>query len=506
MVTLLDTRLRGEVDAIETCEGSPVADTLSVVGSIATLRTLCDDDVAPTTFVVDIGARSMLHSRAGGQFGSLAVSPDGSRYVDQQALGDGADADVGAPVVHDRRTGEHEVELDALPDHDEWSPIWRVRWSPDGALIAATFPGELAVWEAATGALLYTTRSDGDSEIRDVLFTPDSGRLITTLDSRRIVAREVGSWEVVEERDLFMDGSYNLALVGFSADRSSLVAVGGFQANAATLVWLDPATFETQRSRTNLHEGSITAVALSPTASSVATASSDGTVRVWDVATGTLVHEVPFGDDAIQGVAFIDDRHLAVASDGGVLLVVTTDPDELLAIVEGSLTRGFTLQECSRFNFGDDCPTVAELDREAPRGENTDALAGTFRVEWTHDDLLATAIDFAGRLTDEELSPEFIAGGDDLATEFAGTYTVTFADGRFDIANDRRDDPFCVGTYSVRDGRAWLRPERGWCNPIKIFDAAFEVDDEELRFDPDTFRGERAVSDPFATRPLERIS
>ena len=106
MVTLLDTRLRGEVDAIETCEGSPVADTLSVVGSIASLRTLCDDDVAPTTFVVDLGARSMLHTSGGGQFGSLAVAPDGSRYVDQQALSDGADADVGPPVVHDRRTGE----------------------------------------------------------------------------------------------------------------------------------------------------------------------------------------------------------------------------------------------------------------------------------------------------------------------------------------------------------------------------------------------------------------
>ena len=267
-----------------------------------------------------------------------------------------------------------------------------------------------------------------------------------------------------------------------------------------------PCTPETQRSRSNRPDGSITAVALSPTTSSVATASSDGKVRVWDVATGTLVHEVPLGDEAIQGVAFIDDKHLAVAIDGGVLLVVTTDPDELLAIVEGSLTRGFTLQECSRFNFGNDCPTVAELDREAPGGENTDALAGTFRVEWTHDDLLATMIDFAGRITDEELSPEFIGGVGDLATELAGRYTVTFADGRFDIVNDRRDDPFCVGTYSIRDGRAWLRPERGWCNPIKIFDAAFEVDDEELRFDADTFRGEAPYLWVFAARPLERIS
>ena len=76
----------------------------------------------------------------------------------------------------------------------------------------------------------------------------------------------------------------------------------------------------------------------------------------------------------------------------------------------------------------------------------------------------------------------------------------------WNTANDRMDDPFCVGTYSVRDGRAWLRPERGWCNPIKIFDAAFEVDDEELRFDPDTFRGEVPYLFVFAARPLERIS
>jgi DNA-binding SARP family transcriptional activator/WD40 repeat protein/energy-coupling factor transporter ATP-binding protein EcfA2 len=507
MVTLLDTRLRGEVDAIETCEGSPVADTLSVVGSIATLRTLCDDATAPTTFAVDLGGGSMLHTRAGGQFGSLAVAPDGSRYVDQQTVGDGEDRETGPPVVHDRRTGQQIVELDALPDHDEWSSIWRVRWSPDGALIAATFQGRLAVWEAATGALLHMATTDEDAEVVDVLFTPDSGRLITTTSRRRIVAREVGSWEVVEEREVFMEGSYSLGLVGFSADRSSMVAVGGFQVNATSaLVWLDPTTFETQRLRSNLHEGSITAAALNPSASSVATASSDGRVRVWDVATGNLVHEVPFGGDAIQGVAFVDDEHLAIARDGGALLVITIDPDELLAIVEGSLTRGFTLQECSRFNFGDDCPTVAELDQQAPSGDDADALAGTFRVEWTHDDLVATIVDYIRSITDEALSPGVTGFAGDLATELAGTYTVTFADGRFDIINDRMEDPFCIGSYFVRDGRAWLRPERGWSYPVKIFDAAFEVDDEELRFDPYTFRGEGPYLLLFAARPLERIS
>jgi hypothetical protein len=110
-----------------------------------------------------------------------------------------------------------------------------------------------------------------------------------------------------------------------------------------------------------------------------------------------------------------------------------------------------------------------------------------------------------GHTFDQQLSPGHIDGLGDFAGELAGTYTVTFGDGRFDIVNDGMADPYCVGSYAVRDGRAWLRPERGFCYPIKLFDAAFAIDEGQLRFDPDTFRGEWPNMILFATRPLERV-
>ena len=52
----------------------------------------------------------------------------------------------------------------------------------------------------------------------------------------------------------------------------------------------------------------------------------------------------------------------------------------------------------------------------------------------------------------------------------------------------------------------WLRSERGsWCTPIKFFDAAFTVTDDELRFEVNGFRGELPTALVLAARPLERV-
>jgi hypothetical protein len=82
---------------------------------------------------------------------------------------------------------------------------------------------------------------------------------------------------------------------------------------------------------------------------------------VWDVTERGLVHEIYVGDTQVQGLAFVDDRHLAVAPEEGGVRVYTLDADELLEIVRASLTRGFTTTECARFDFGADCPTLADL-------------------------------------------------------------------------------------------------------------------------------------------------
>lgn len=126
------------------------------------------------------------------------------------------------------------------------------------------------------------------------------------------------------------------------------------------LIWFDADALEATRSQADIHEGSPKSMALNLDGSLLATGASDGVVRLWDTASGSLVHEIPIGDTQVQGLAFINDTHLAITPQEGNLLVVSVDTDELLEIVRASLIRGFTDAECERFNF-DDCPTLEEL-------------------------------------------------------------------------------------------------------------------------------------------------
>ena len=126
------------------------------------------------------------------------------------------------------------------------------------------------------------------------------------------------------------------------------------------LYWLDAITLaDTQPSRPRLHAGWIQAAALRADETLVATGATDGSIRVWDDS-GRLVNEIDFPGRAVIGLAFISQTHLGVVLEDGQLRVVTIDTDELLEIARNSLTRGFTEDECDRYNF-DPCPTLDQL-------------------------------------------------------------------------------------------------------------------------------------------------
>lgn len=70
---------------------------------------------------------------------------------------------------------------------------------------------------------------------------------------------------------------------------------------------------------------------LSPDGGLVATAASQGLVRLWDTSTLDLVHEIPVGQ-AVHAVTWLDDRRLVLLRDDGTLDTVLTDPDELMSV------------------------------------------------------------------------------------------------------------------------------------------------------------------------------
>ncbi len=73
------------------------------------------------------------------------------------------------------------------------------------------------------------------------------------------------------------------------------------------------------------------------------------------------MQEIFVAPTQMQGVAFLNDTHLAVAPQTGGVMVYTLDPAELANVVAASLTRGFTRAECDRYGFGTDCPTLDQL-------------------------------------------------------------------------------------------------------------------------------------------------
>ena len=170
------------------------------------------------------------------------------------------------------------------------------------------------------------------------------------------------TWEIIDRTQSGdpVDGGTLPAFAGFLPDESTVVGISGFAGlGGGSLLRIDAATLEVIDSA-RAHEESPKGLAMSPDGTLVAAGASDGLVRVWDAATGALLHQFSVEGQA-QGVAFIDDLRLAVTPSGGDLLIFALDPAELLDIVRGSLTRGFTQAECDQFGFADACPTLDEL-------------------------------------------------------------------------------------------------------------------------------------------------
>ncbi|HEU0235241.1 MAG TPA: LuxR C-terminal-related transcriptional regulator [Candidatus Limnocylindrales bacterium] len=382
---VVDPRPRPEVGLIETCRARFVAATsLSVASGLAVFQETCDEDpdFNGVTQVVDLEAGEIRYSLVGSEGQTLAISPDGRAFVKQEYSA----PIVGPLVVRDLSTGALIRELGDLCSWDITAPraeaagcrpfpatpfaIWNLslRWSPNGSMIIATDhhdeDGFVAVWSAVDGRLLFRGPADRDRRIFGAMFSADSERLILTdFETGAVEARETATWAVTAtaRADLAAGGG-RLYPVGYDASGSAIVAVGDFLGTGGgSLHWLDAFTLEPLRPpATDIHDGSVKAVALSPDRSRLATGSSDGSVRVWRTTDGGLTDEIRVPGSEVQGVAFRDDDHLVVTPADGTVRIYTLDVAELTRVARSALTRTFTPVECARFDI-DPCPTLEQL-------------------------------------------------------------------------------------------------------------------------------------------------
>jgi WD40 repeat protein len=121
-------------------------------------------------------------------------------------------------------------------------------------------------------------------------------------------------------------------------------------------------------------------VAFRPDGTRVATASGDGTAKVWNVSTGSARSEQPLtlynpGGVQVTGVAFSPDgKRLAASSNDGTVRVYALPLNDILTIAKSRVTRALTTDDgdsnsCN--DFAHNLPMVAAQGaRKRPRARS----------------------------------------------------------------------------------------------------------------------------------------
>ena len=243
---------------------------------------------------------------------ALAFSPCGQRF---------ATGDVdGVVILWDAETERAEQRMQAGPEM-----VWYLSFTADGARLAcASGDGEIHVWDATTGALLRTW--DGEDTVTWVQFSPVNSSIVATVSLGEVTLWDVDSGETL---NTFMGCEFGFAV--FSPDGRTIATAS----DANDLLLVDAAT-GTVRLTLVGHQGLLSAACFSvDDGSKLASASEDGTCKVWDSSTGALLRTIIVGDlirgpnavswgrdwvrDTQRGVAFAMGHHPRLGEGSRVL-------------------------------------------------------------------------------------------------------------------------------------------------------------------------------------------
>ena len=107
------------------------------------------------------------------------------------------------------------------------------------------------------------------------------------------------------------------------------------------------------------HSGVVWDVEFSPDGTTIASAGSDGMIKLWDPATGTELLALAGHSGVVTGLAFSPDgTRLVTSSADETVRVYALDLDELTTLARSRLTRSLLPEECRQYLGLDECPTT----------------------------------------------------------------------------------------------------------------------------------------------------
>jgi WD40 repeat protein len=204
-----------------------------------------------------------------------------------------------------------------------------------------------------SGDVVATIRAEQDQVITSVSFSSDGRRLATTREgvvridptNMPVTIWDWASGEVVRTIDA--------AAQDVAFDPTGAMLATARAVEPIVDVW-DAASGE--RLATISPAAPISALAFAPDGARLATAHPDGTVRIWDPRTGVLRLTLRGGAGEIVFLAFSPDGKKLATNGDDLTRVWALDLEDLVAIANARLLRGFTDGECRQYLHVDRCP------------------------------------------------------------------------------------------------------------------------------------------------------
>jgi WD40 repeat protein len=241
---------------------------------------------------------------------TIAWSPDGATV----AAGGGTPGAFGEIVLFDAATGAERVRLDGHRDY-----VYHVAFNHDGTRLASCgYDKSIRIWDTASGKTVGVLKEHTEA-VYAVAFSADSVLLASAAADRSVkiwnVADGVRLYTITDPTDAVLSLAFRPATRELAAaGQDKRLRVWDIGDTAARLIYSAPA-----------HRSAVLRLAFTADGATLASTGTDREVRIWDAGTWRPLRTLDAQSDWAQAIAFSPDgRSIAVGRYDGTVSVYET--------------------------------------------------------------------------------------------------------------------------------------------------------------------------------------